>query len=119
MSEIKVNNEKENVSKNDAQERIPNKAFDSEYMTEWKREVRYLATKGIRYTFVKTTPEYNIRQYKYRKTPELFIALAEFYSQIRNEKEYTRINALIESTEAMRFIATPKDDPLTGVDSNG
>lgn len=55
-------------------ERLPNKAFDSEYMTEWSREVRYLADRGIRYTFVKIKPEYGIRQYKYRKTPELFAA---------------------------------------------
>lgn len=55
-------------------EKLPNKAFDSEYMTEWVREVRYLADKGIRYTFVKIKPEYGIRQYKYRKTPELFAA---------------------------------------------
>ena len=55
-------------------ERLPNKAFDSEYMTEWSREVRYLAERGIRYTFVKIKPEYGIRQYKYRKTPELFAA---------------------------------------------
>lgn len=55
-------------------DRLPNKAFDSEYMTEWSREVRYLAERGIRYTFVKIKPEYGIRQYKYRKTPELFAA---------------------------------------------
>lgn len=55
-------------------ERLPNKAFDSEYMTEWVREVRYLTERGIRYTFVKIKPEYGIRQYKYRKTPELFAA---------------------------------------------
>lgn len=55
-------------------EKLPNKAFDSEYMTEWVREVRYLAEKGIRYTFVRIKPEYGIRQYKYRKTPELFAA---------------------------------------------
>ena len=55
-------------------ERLPNKAFDSEYMTEWGREVRFLADKGIRYTYVKIKPEYGIRQYKYRKTPELFAA---------------------------------------------
>ena len=42
-------------------EKLPNKAFDSEYMTEWVREVRYLADKGIRYTFVKIKPEYGIR----------------------------------------------------------
>ena len=61
------------MNKTNAQpEKLPNKAFDSEYMTEWTREVRFLADHGIRYTFVKIKPEYGIRQYKYRKTPKLF-----------------------------------------------
>ena len=77
-------------------ETIPNKAFDTEYMTEWVREVKFLADKGIRYTFVKKTPKYNIKQYKYKKTPELFIALAEFYYQTTNEKAYNRLNKAIE-----------------------
>ena len=80
-------------------EPIPNKAFDSEYMTEWVREVKFLADKGIKYTFVKKTPEYNIKQYKYTKTPELFVALAEFYHQTANEKAYNRFNkAVTEAT---------------------
>lgn len=80
-------------------ERLPNKAFDSEYMTEWGREVKFLADKGINYTFIRKTPVYNIKQYKYTKTPELFVALAEFYYQIRNERAYNRFNkAITEST---------------------
>lgn len=77
-------------------EKIPNKAFDSEYMTEYRREVKFLASKGIRYTFVKKTPDYGIRQYKYTKTPELFIALAEFWAQIRNEKVYNKIISMVK-----------------------
>lgn len=76
-------------------ERIPNKAFDSEYMTEWGREVRFLTSKGIRYTFVKRTPDYNIRQYKYKKTPELFMALAEFYYQTNNEKTFNKLSKML------------------------
>ena len=80
-------------------EPLPNKAFDSEYMTEWVREVKFLADKGINYTFVRKTPVYNIKQYKYTKTPELFVALAEFYYQMANEKAYNRLNKVItEST---------------------
>lgn len=77
-------------------EKIPNKAFDSEYMTEYRREVKFLASKGIRYTFVKKTSDYGIRQYKYTKTPELFIVLAEFWAQIRNEKVYNKINSMVK-----------------------
>lgn len=75
---------------------LPNKAFDSEYMTEWGREVKFLASKGIRYTFVRTTPDYHIRQYKYKKTPELFLALYEFYAFMRNEKEFNQLTAAMK-----------------------
>lgn len=119
MSEVMVNNEKMNNEKQVTVERIPNKAFDSEYMTEWKREVKYLATKGIRYTFVKTTPEYNIRQYKYRKTPELFIALAEFYADIRHEKEFNALCTISDSVKSMNAAMTAGEDPVSGCDSNG
>lgn len=65
---------------------LPNKAFDQEYMTEWAREVRFLADKGIRYTYVKRTPKYGVSQFKYTKTPALFAALVEFYSQVETEQ---------------------------------
>ena len=94
--------EKDNRNANTStRESIPNKAFDSEYMTEWVREVKFLADKGIKYTFVKKTPEYNIKQYKYTKTPELFVALAEFYYQTANEKAYNRLSRII--TESTRL----------------
>ena len=65
---------------------LPNKAFDQEYMTEWGREVKFLADKGIPYTYVKRTPDYGISQFKYKKTPALFEALKEFYSQVEVER---------------------------------
>lgn len=65
---------------------IPKNAFDSEYFTEFLREVRFLSEKGIRYTFVRKTPDYNISQFKYKKTPALFAALVEFYSMIEAER---------------------------------
>lgn len=65
---------------------LPNKAFDQEYMTEWVREVKFLADKGIPYTYVKRTPDYGISQFKYKKTPALFEALKEFYSQVEIER---------------------------------
>lgn len=65
---------------------IPNTAFDIEYSTMWKREVSYLEAKGILPSFVKRTPDYNIKVYKYTKTPELFTALTAFFSLINKEK---------------------------------
>lgn len=65
---------------------LPKNAFDSEYMTEFLREVRFLTEKGIKYTFIRKTPDYGISQYKYKKTPALFAALVEFYSMIEAER---------------------------------
>ena len=69
---------------------IPKQAFDSEYKTEFLREVRFLTEKGINYTFVRKTPDYGISQYKYKKTPALFAALVEFYSMFEAEKTLRR-----------------------------
>lgn len=66
---------------------LPKTAFDSEYMTERLREVRFLTERGIKYTFVRKTPDYGISQYKYRKTPQLFAALVEFYARLEAEYE--------------------------------
>lgn len=66
---------------------LPKNAFDSEYMTEFLREVRFLTDRGIQYTFVKKTQDYGISQYKYKKTPALFAALTEFYSLIEAERK--------------------------------
>ena len=51
--------------------------FDKEYSTQYKKEVEYLESNGILYTFVKNVN--NISTYKYTKTPELFQALVSFY----------------------------------------
>lgn len=83
---------------------LPKNAFDSEYMTEFLREVRFLTEKGIRYTFIRKTPDYGISQYKYKKTPALFAALVEFYSKIEAER------AMKKSAEEQN--KTKEDDTL-------
>lgn len=65
---------------------IPKYVFDKEYSTQWRREVQFLKNKGISYTYAKKHYKYPIIRYKYTKTPELFLALAEFYNQVRNEQ---------------------------------
>jgi len=72
---------------------IPKTVFDKEYSTQWRREVKFLEDKGINYTYAKKHYKYPIIRYKYTKTPELFIALAEFYNQVRNEKVFKDIEA--------------------------
>ena len=54
------------------------KKFDKEYSTQYTPEVKYLSSKGIKYTFVKDVN--GVITYKYTKTPELFRALVIFYS---------------------------------------
>ena len=66
----------------------PKWAFDDEYKTERRREVEFLAQRGINYTFEKVTHDYNVSQYKYKKTPALFAALVEFYTRLEVEREF-------------------------------
>lgn len=70
----------------DNERKLPKQAFDSEYMTEFLREVRFLTEKGIHYTFVKKTQDYGVSQYKYKKTTALFAALIEFYATLDAER---------------------------------
>ena len=39
--------------------------------------MKYLQSKGIKYSFVKNIQE--VTTYNYKKTPELFLALVSFY----------------------------------------
>ena len=73
---------------------IPKNVFDKEYSTQWKREVRFLEDKGINYTYAKRHFKYPVTKYKYTKTPELFLALAEFYNQVRNENFFKDVEAM-------------------------
>ena len=59
--------------------KIPNSAFDMEYSTQWRDEVDFLTGRGIYYTFRKRDEKYGITTYKYTKTADLFVALADFY----------------------------------------
>jgi hypothetical protein len=55
------------------------KNFDYEYSTQYVKEMKYLESIGIKYSFVK---EINgITTYKYTKSSKLFKALAIFYEQ--------------------------------------
>lgn len=81
---------------------LPNKAYDSEYATQTYREVEYLKACGIEPTFAKRTGEYRVLTYKYKKTPELFRAVADFYEQRRNEKAFENLEAIIEVGNALR-----------------
>lgn len=98
---------------------IPKTAFDSEYSTEFLREVKFLTEKGIRYTFVKKKPEYGISQFKYKKTPALFSALVEFYAKFeaerkvkKNEVSPEEIRKAREILERAANIVETKDDTI-------
>ena len=57
------------------------KKFDSEYSTQYVKEMQYLLQNNIKYTFVKEI--YVITTYKYKKTPELFRILEIFYAKFQ------------------------------------
>ena len=57
------------------------KKFDSEYSTQYVKEMQYLLQKNIKYTFVKDID--GITTYKYKKTPELFRILEIFYTKFQ------------------------------------
>ena len=84
----------------------PKKAFDVEYSTMWKREVVFLESKGISPTYIKKTPDYGINVYKYKKTPALFLALADYFMQIENERSLKRAEKDIEGAIEVR---SPED----------
>lgn len=55
------------------------KKFDKEYSTQYTPEMIFLKDNGFLPTFVKVVC--GVTTYKYRKTSELFAALAIFYAQ--------------------------------------
>lgn len=57
------------------------KKFDSEYSTQYVKEMQYLLQNNIKYTFVKEID--GITTYKYKKTPELFRILEIFYTKFQ------------------------------------
>ena len=57
------------------------KKFDSEYSTQYVKEMQYLLQNNIKYTFVKDID--GITTYKYEKTPELFRILEIFYTKFQ------------------------------------
>ena len=75
---------------------IPKTVYDKEYSTQWRREVEFLEAKGIAYTYAKRHYKYPVTKYKYAKTPELFLALAEFYNQVRNERFFKNVEKTTE-----------------------
>lgn len=75
------------------------KAFDIEYSTMWRKEVDYLKSRGIEPSFVKHTPGYHVKQYKYTKTPELFVVLFDFYNQERLNKEFNAVSSEFSTVE--------------------
>ena len=57
------------------------KKFDSEYSTQYVKEMQYLLQNNIKYTFVKDIN--GITTYKDKKTPELFRILEIFYTKFQ------------------------------------
>ena len=89
---------------------IPKTAFDKEYSTQWRREVKFLEAKGINYVYAKKHMKYPIIKYKYTKTPELFLALTEFYNQVRIEKLFKDIEKVTEKVNEVKNEKMPIEE---------
>ena len=84
---------------NEINQTVPKYVFDKEYSTQWRKEVQFLEDKGINYTYAKKHYKYPIIRYKYTKTPELFLALAEFYNQVRNQQFFKKVETTTKLIE--------------------
>jgi len=58
------------------------KVYDKEYATQFKNEMLYLKECGIPYSWVNQDSETGVSTWKYKKTVELFTALAKFYENV-------------------------------------
>lgn len=61
-----------------------NKLWDKEYATSFYDEVMFLRKRNIRYTWVDKNSS-GISVWKYKKTRELWLALADMYQDRRYE----------------------------------
>lgn len=61
-----------------------NKLWDKEYATSFYDEVMFLRKRNIRYTWVDKNDN-GISVWKYKKTRELWLALADMYKNRRYE----------------------------------
>ncbi len=57
------------------------KIYDKEYATQFKNEMMYLKECGIPYSWV-IQNDSGVSTWKYKKTVELFTALAKFYENV-------------------------------------
>lgn len=56
--------------------------WDREYSTQFKEEMLFLKNNGIPYNWVSKDEETGIDTWKYKKTVQLFSALARFYETV-------------------------------------
>lgn len=84
--------------------------FDFEYSTQFFDEVFYLKQHGFRYCYVKNAPDSNIKTFKYKRSPELFRAVADFYEQFNLSKAFDEISNLINiaNSEPMKVLEGSK-----------
>ena len=56
--------------------------WDKEYATQFKEEMLYLKEHGIPYSWVTKDEDTGLSIWKYKKTVQLFYALAHFYENV-------------------------------------
>lgn len=78
--------------------RVPNKEFDMEYSTMYRKEYEYLIEHGFQCSYIKKTKAYHVPIYKFTKTASLFQAVSSFYAQIENEKSFEEIDRKLKES---------------------
>lgn len=67
------------------------KIIDKEYSCVWHKECVYLMNEGFRYTFVKLDDK-GVTTWKFKKSRELFLALANFYNSSKDKNCTENVN---------------------------
>lgn len=82
-------------------DKLPKRAFDMEYSTQYRKQMLYLKDKGIHPVFIKKTADYHVTTYKYTKTAKLFEAVKSFYEQEENTKTFNDIVSKVNSVRRL------------------
>lgn len=99
MNEATVTNENATMKA-----KPPKSAFENDYVTMNHKEETYLWRHGIKAIYVDRSSPYGLRKWKYKKTAELFRAVADFYEQENNRLEFEKLVKMIPDAATDAFI---------------
>lgn len=105
-----INKTEINTTKETRRNPIPRRAFDSDYTTQYVREVNYLRDSGFKYVSESEIGDYHIRTYRYRKSSALFDAVSKFYRKIESERLFNTFNKLMTIAQEFDIVHEREDE---------